>query len=507
MMLEERARRAARGIRHGVELMPVRAGAAVPGTYEGFVRFVERRRRNERIAAIVVSLILVVAAFGAALGLLRSTLRQRPADTDITPQEVSDLELEWSVPSGDPDSEFSPAVAGDLVLAATRHGELFAYPVDCGDPCTPTWQATTGRALSRIAVADGVAYVAEMATGEPGARVYAFEVGCGSGGAACEPLWTGDIGAGVKLNVLPLVAGGKVIVAASDGVVAFDVGCRAGGESCDPVWTAHPRGASAEAGSALLASIVTEDTVYVATHDVVAAYPVDCSGECSSLWRQPAPQMAQWLALWDDTLVVGSYVRYRASGPAGPNHAWGLPVDCPDPRGCGVSWSIETRGITPVSVAGDVLYVIDSMRDLVAYERPCDENGCQVRWRAPSPVGGVDVAEITAEPALVVDGLVYISSANGYLFAYPVDCDRECEPIWEEVGAGWGYTYVAVGAGKVFVGSDGIYAYGLPGEDETQASSGWPGSSWPIIPLVIAVLAAAWLLARRWRKRSVGSTT
>ena len=63
--------------------------------------------------------------------------------------------------------------------------------------------------------------------------------------------------------------------------------------------------------------------------------------------------------------------------------------------------------------------------------------------------------QIAAEPALVLDGVVYISSWNGYVLAYPEDCERDCEPIWQTSEAGWGYTYVAVGAGKVFAGSDG----------------------------------------------------
>jgi len=508
MMLEERARRAASGIHRSVELMPSRAVADAPGTYEHFVRFLERRRRNERITATVVAMILVAAAFGAALGLLRGTLERRPADTVITPQEVGDLELEWSVSSGDPNAMYSPIVIGDQVLVTRklgeptgqgemsgRQGELSAYPVDCRDPCAPSWSATTERPILRMAVQDDVAYVAERATGEPGGLLYAFDVHCGSDGAMCDPLWTGRIGAGVKWNVLPLVMGGKVIVASADGVFAFEVGCGTGGDRCEPVWVAHPGGASAKPGSAVMASMTSGGTVYIASPEVIAAYPVDCEGECSPLWSRPAPQPAQWLALWDDTVIVGSMVTGR-QGTGEANHVWALPADCREERSCDVLWSIETEGLTPVTVAGDVLYVIDQVHDLVAYEQPCDESGCRVRWRARKPL----TQQIAAEPALVVDGVVYISSWNGYVLAYPVDCERDCEPIWQTSEAGWGYTYVAVGAGKVFAGSDGIYAFGLPAGDEPESSSGWPGESLPIVPLVVAMLAATWFLVRLRRR-------
>jgi len=509
MMLEERARRAAEGVRHGVELMPARAAAAVPGSYESFLRFEERRRRNERLTAIAVAFVLVVAAFAAALGLLRSATRQRPADTVITPQKVGSLELEWSVGSGNANAMYSPAVAGDQVLATRKlgeptgrgetsgtHGELSAYPVECPDPCRPTWTATTARPVLRMTVQDDVAYVAERATGQPGALLYAFDVHCGSGGATCEPLWTGQIGAGVKWNSLPLVASGKVIVASADGVFAFEVGCGTGGDRCEPVWVAHPGGASAKPGSAILASMASDGTVYVASPEVIAAFPVDCEAECAPQWIQQAPGPAQWLTRWHDTLIVGSMVTGR-QGAGESNHVWVLPADCPEADGCDVLWSIETEGQTPVSVAGDVLYVVDQARDIVAYELPCDESGCRELWRVPRPL----TQQVAAEPALVVDGVVYISSWNGYVLAYPVDCERNCEPIWQTSQAGYGYTYVTVGAGKVFAGSDRIYAFGVPANPEAEATSTWPGASLPIVPVAVVVLAAVWLLVRLRRRR------
>lgn len=512
-MLEERARRAAEGVRHGVELMPTRALAAAPGTYEGFLRFEERRRRNERITAIAVAFVLVVAAFAAALGLLRSATRQRPADTVITPKEVGSLELEWSVGNGDANAMYSGAVAGDQVLVTRKlgeptgehqmsgtQGEVSAYPVDCPDPCRPTWAASTERPILRMTVADDVAYVAERATGERGALLYAFDVDCGSGGGACDPLWTGRIGAGVKWNTLPLVTGGRVIVASSDAVFAFEVGCGMGGARCEPVWLAHPGGARAEPGSAIMASTTGDDAVYVASPEVIAAYPVDCEDECAPLWSQPAPQIAQWLAVWDETLVVGSMETGRDPEVAGGNHVWALRADCPSTDGCDVLWSMKTHGITPVSVAGDVLYVIDTTGDLVAYEQPCDASGCREVWRARKPLD----QQIAAEPALVANGVVYISSWNGYVLAYPVDCERNCKAIWQTSQAGYGYTYVTVGAGKVFAGSDGIYAFGVPAADlGGEGTSDWPGASLPIVPIIVVVLAAAWLVVRLGRRRLI----
>jgi outer membrane protein assembly factor BamB len=496
MMLEDRARRAAEGVRHGVELMPARAVAAAPGTYESFLRFEERRRRAERIEAVVVAVVLFAAALGLAIGLLRSSLQRQPADTIITPDEVGDLELEWSVSTGDPDAMYSTNVAGDLVIATTKEGELLAYPVECSEPCAPTWHANIGRPIWRTTISGGVIYVAERATGDTPAFLHAFSAECGSGGAECDPLWSGEIGAGTKWNVVPLVAGGRVVVASSDGVSAFEIGCGAEGARCDPVWHARPEGAAARTRSGIDAATATDDTVFVATPDLLAAYPVDCVGECAPLWSRPAPQNIGWMTVWGNDLVLGTMVRARAEG-AEQNHVWALPADCGRQRGCDVAWSIETEGVTPVTAVDDTLYVLDDIGDLVAYERPCDASGCRERWRVRKPL----TQPLAAESPLAIDGVVYVSSTNGYLFAYPEDCEANCQPIWQTTEAGWGYTYVAVGAGKVLAGSDGIYAFGVPATEEAEPSSSWPGSSLPIVPLLVAVGAVVWLLVRLRRRR------
>ncbi len=87
-------------------------------------------------------------------------------------------------------------------------GKLYAFAVGCdsgGGTCTPLWTATTGDAInSSPAVADGVVYV-----GSGDGKLYAFAVGCNSGGGTCTPLWTGATGGVISS---PAVADGVVYV-------------------------------------------------------------------------------------------------------------------------------------------------------------------------------------------------------------------------------------------------------------------------------------------------------
>jgi hypothetical protein len=68
------------------------------------------------------------------------------------------------------------------------------------------WTATTGAAIwSSPAVANGVVYV-----GSSDGKLYAYAVGCNSGGGTCSPLWTATTGSGVESS--PAIANGVVYV-------------------------------------------------------------------------------------------------------------------------------------------------------------------------------------------------------------------------------------------------------------------------------------------------------
>ncbi|HEX9124602.1 MAG TPA: PQQ-binding-like beta-propeller repeat protein, partial [Actinomycetota bacterium] len=455
MRLEERARHAAGAIRHGVELMPVRAAAAAPGTYEGFLRFVERRRRNQRIATIVTALLLALLAVGGAIRMLHHASEERPADERITPQRVSDLRPSWSAPSGASTDQYSPTAGEDAVFVSTNRGQLLAYPHACEGSCEPMWRFENGRALAHPAVSDGIVYVAE-ASGASGARLLAFETDCAAVGPSCRPAWTGRIGHGVRWDQPPLVAGDLIVVPAVDGLYAFPIGCGRVNETCRPARMIHTPGP-------VLALASDQASFYVATDREVLAYAASCASDCEPTWRWPIgrPQIIASLGVAGDTLLFGTGY---PSPTLGDNHLWALPTVCADHEGCAPLWSLDTEGNTFVTTVGDRAYVVDqganTDRTILAYDLPCSvttQGGCDPVWEAPRPAGWE-----VYDPAVVVDGVVYVGSTDGYVSAYPSDCDPVCRPLWETSAAGYGPVQVAGGGGKVYAGGEGIYAFGLP---------------------------------------------
>jgi outer membrane protein assembly factor BamB len=128
-----------------------------------------------------------------------------------------------------------------VVYVGSRDDKLYAFAVGCnsgGGTCTPLWTgATTGGIDSSPAVANGVVYI-----GSIDHTLYAYPVGCRSDGGTCTPLWTGTTGGSIISS--PAVANGVVYVGSNDlKLYAFGVGCAGGGGTCSPLWTATTGGA------------------------------------------------------------------------------------------------------------------------------------------------------------------------------------------------------------------------------------------------------------------------
>jgi outer membrane protein assembly factor BamB len=109
----------------------------------------------------------------------------------------------------------TPAADATSVLVGAADGTLRSYAAaGCGAPtCTPTWQATTGGALTNPVVAKGVAYV-----GSADGHVHAFAA-AGCGAATCAPLWSAAT-PGAPRQVI--VANSRVFVTTATGhLVAY----------------------------------------------------------------------------------------------------------------------------------------------------------------------------------------------------------------------------------------------------------------------------------------------
>ena len=126
------------------------------------------------------------------------------------------------------------------MYVGSEDGKLYAFEVGCntgGGSCAPLWTGATGDGIwSSPAVANGLVYV-----GSRDGRLYAYAVGCNSGGGSCTPLWTGATGNWILSS--PAVADGVIYVGSGDGrLYAFDL---LHGDVTAPVITSAPRVAGA----------------------------------------------------------------------------------------------------------------------------------------------------------------------------------------------------------------------------------------------------------------------
>jgi len=168
----------------------------------------------------------------------------------------------------------SPAVTGGVVYIGSSDGTLYAFAVG-GCPatatggvtpagttglCTPVWVGHTGGDVSSSpAVSGGVVYV-----GSADGKLYAYHVGCATGGGACSPIWTGatGVGQGTGIHSSPAVANGVIYIGSNDHkLYAFRVGCASGGGTCSPIW-------SYATGQAVSSSpAISDGVVYVGSTD------------------------------------------------------------------------------------------------------------------------------------------------------------------------------------------------------------------------------------------------
>src|ERR1035437_5356991 len=111
-----------------------------------------------------------------------------------------------------------PTTSGPAVWPATSSGDWTQFGHDAshsGDNASEStisttnvaslgvaWTGTTGAPIySSPAVANGLVYV-----GSADGKLYAYAIGCASGGAACTPLWTATTTTGYNVESSPAVA-------------------------------------------------------------------------------------------------------------------------------------------------------------------------------------------------------------------------------------------------------------------------------------------------------------
>jgi outer membrane protein assembly factor BamB len=403
------------------------------------------------------------------------------AETILSSSSVAGLGVSWTGSVGAVTS--SPAVAAGVVYVGSSDGTLFAYGVGCatgGAACTPLWKAqTAGLIESTPAVVNGVVYVGTIA-----GNLYAFDaagvIGCGGSPKTCTPLWVSKAGADIAAP--PTVTGGVVYVGSGYYLYAFDAagvsGCTAGmgPRICDPLWMGRT-GGSIESSPA-----VSGGVVYVGSGDG-NLYAFDatgvsgCSGApktCSPLWTANAGDSLYYPivsspAVANGMVYIGSY-----NGKLYAFDATGVTGCSGSPKTCSPLWTGATGGNIDSSspaVANGVVYIGSHDQKLYAFGTGCNSGGrtCSPLWTADTGAG------IDSSPA-VANGLVYVGSDNDKLRVYAVGCasgGATCTAIWTGTA---GISSLAVSDGAVYVVSAAgqLYALGLPKLDHLALSPSSP---------------------------------
>jgi outer membrane protein assembly factor BamB len=379
-------------------------------------------------------------------------------ETLISDVNVHALGVAWTGATGAGVAS-SPAVANGVVYVGSNNGNLYAFAVGCatgGGACTPIWTAATGGAIdSSPAVAGNRVYV-----GSTDGKLYTFAVGCATGGLACSPLWTATTGGAIHSS--PSVDSGVVYVGSSDShLYAFDAtgvtGCSGGPKVCTPLWTATTGGA-VESSPA-----VANSTVYVGSNDgKLYAFGVGCASGgalCSPLWTattggpvHSSPSVLTGIVYVGS--VDGNLYAFDGAGVTGCN---GSPVVCTP------LWIGPTSGpiYSSPSLGDGRVWVGSDDGSIYAFHIGCNTGGapCTPMWT------GTTSGTIRSAPASAHD-VLYVGSSDGKIYAFDADCGTGgavCPAAWSSTIGTSVLSSPAVSDGVVYVGSsDGkLYAFQL----------------------------------------------
>lgn len=329
-----------------------------------------------------------------------------PNETQLNAGNAGRLVTRAIVPLGRPFSASTPVVADGMVFVTGyfstggQPGEIEAFPQTCGAPrglsCKPIWKAfvTYDDSLG-VTVADGEVF-ANTLSFSAYQKLWVFGEHCGTGGAACSPLWTTRIPGHSFADQAPTVAGGTVYV---------------------------PFG-------------------QIGLPNYVEAFPTVCTTGCKPLWRGQLDLGAD-----DSAAVADGYVFI----PDYDGQVYAFRVGCATGgRVCAPAWrgSVGEAGPRGVAVADGLVFIGSQNGNLYAFRaRGCGTVQCSPAWTAVTRPG----ANIISRPA-VAYGMVFVTNyGDGHLYAFPEHCAANCQPVWTAfVGTRIPYS-PAVANGVVYV--------------------------------------------------------
>ncbi len=153
-----------------------------------------------------------------------------------------------------------------------------------------------------------------------------------------------------------------------------------------------------------------------------------------------------------------------------------FPADCAvDSRRCSTSWTaniptdpgcrpVPCIGFTPAGPAvADGLVFVGGLHRFNAFPTDCPTQTCRPVWI------GRTVA--IAHQAVVADGVVYVGTGGGYLYAFPVACAHRCAPLWVSERQPTSLHVSQVVDGVVYAAADPYWGNATP--DSTRSNAGY----------------------------------
>lgn len=520
----------------------------------------DRRRRNRRLGSAVLALVVAVAGLGGVVSIFRSSGTRAPATPSITTRNVRDLSLRWTADLGSPvvglggpgnpsAIPFAPTAADGSVFVSTTGVDVFSFPATCAPGvCAPTWRGQTlvsdigHQIVTTPTVADGEVLVGTLPGG-----VFAFPEACQ---ASCRYDWVGE--AGTRILSAPVVSNGfTYVVTAAGRLTAFPLHCGTDEATCHAAWS-MPLGPGRpipfeHAGAATYSPVAADGVVYAlgfnrrlyafdahdgrllwfggygrvccgtrayaplvaGDHDFAAigntlfAFPVGCGStgaECAPAWTYGFGRLGlEGVPISTAGLVV---VGAAASGVPGVIDAFD--VSCS--KGCRPVWTAspwppvgESLFNGLVDDQGSVYNASYLTNAVAAIGTSCGRDGalCQPSWTWSLP----EARGPSVERLSVGDGLVFVSTADGRLFALPSQSAASCRPVWSSTEAHGILAPPQVEAGTLIAASAGgrLYAF-APRAPEARATPQARRTA-AFVYGALALIAGAAILLRALRRR------
>ena len=440
----------------------LRAGSPAPGSH-GSGGGGRPRRSLARVFAVGLAAALTVLAPAAAFAVTGDWTQFRESQTHqahntaellLSDTNVHSLGLAWTGATGAAVNS-SPAISNGVAYVGSSDGKLYAFAVGCatgGGTCTPIWKATTGGVIdSSPAVSGNRVYV-----GSSDGKLYAFAVGCATAGGSCSPVWTANTGSPIHSS--PSVDTGVIYIGSTNGqLYAFAAGCASGGGTCSPIWTATT-GAAIESSPAVSAGVI-----YVGSNDFkLYAFAAGCAsggGTCLPLWTATTGGAVHSSpGVLGGSVYVGSLDHKLYSFDAAGS------INCSgSPKVCTPLWTATTGGAiySSPSLGDGHVWIGSDDGKVYSYHLSCGTSGgnCAALW------SGDTGSPVRSSPASAHD-VLYVGSSNGNVYAFDADCATDgsaCSPAWSSTIGTDIQSSPAVTGSVVYVGSsDGkLYAFHL----------------------------------------------